>query len=58
MAAAEVEKLIDRMEKKSAPPDAESLLEAIRQVAKPGGIGFGREFGKANRRAPILLQTG
>jgi hypothetical protein len=31
MAAAEVEKLIDRMEKKSAPRDAESLLEAIRQ---------------------------
>ena len=38
MAAAEVEKLIDSMEKKSAPPDAESLSEVIRQVAKHFGV--------------------
>jgi hypothetical protein len=38
MAVAEVEKLIDRIEKNSAPPDAESLLEVIRQVAKHFGV--------------------
>lgn len=39
MAAAEVEKLIDSIEKESAaPPDAQSLSEVIRQLAKLFGV--------------------
>src|SRR5256885_12749326 len=34
MATAEVEKLIDSIEKESAPPDPESLSKVIRQLAK------------------------
>jgi hypothetical protein len=38
MAAAEVVKLIERIEKGSAPPDSNSLLEVIRQLAKLFGV--------------------
>src|SRR5579872_3470415 len=38
MSAAEVEKLIDSIEKESPPPDAKSVLEVIRQVAKLLGV--------------------
>jgi hypothetical protein len=38
MAAADVEKLIDRLENESAPPDPESLLQVIRNVAKVFGV--------------------
>jgi hypothetical protein len=38
MAAAEVEKLIDTLEKTSAPPDPQALLDVIRQVAKLFGV--------------------
>jgi hypothetical protein len=38
MAAAEVEKLIDSIEKESVPPDAESLSKVIRQLAKLFGV--------------------
>jgi GAF domain len=38
MAAGELEKLIDRIEKESAPPDSNSLLEVIRQLAKQFGV--------------------
>lgn len=38
MATAEVQKLIERIEKESAPPDSDSLLEVIRQLAKLFGV--------------------
>jgi len=38
MATAEVEKLIDSIEKESAPPDPESLSKVIRQLAKLFGV--------------------
>lgn len=38
MAAGDLEKLIDRIEKESAPPDSNSLLEVIRQMAKVFGV--------------------
>jgi len=38
MAATEVEKLIDSIEKESAPPDPESLSKVIRQLAKLFGV--------------------
>src|SRR6202030_3656444 len=38
MSAAEVETLIDSLEKESAPPDAKSVLEVIRHVAKLFGV--------------------
>jgi hypothetical protein len=38
MAAAEVEKLIDSIEKESVPPDPESLSKVIRQLAKLFGV--------------------
>src|ERR1700680_782539 len=38
MAAGDLEKLIDRIEKESAPPDANSLMEVIRHVAKLFGV--------------------
>jgi len=38
MAAGDLEKLIDRIEKESAPPDSNSLMEVIRQVAKLFGV--------------------
>jgi hypothetical protein len=38
MAAAEVEKLIDLIEKESVPPDPESLSKVIRQLAKLFGV--------------------
>ena len=38
MAAGDLEKLIDRIEKESAPPDPNSLMEVIRHVAKLFGV--------------------
>ena len=38
MAAGDLEKLIDRIEKESAPPDSNSLMEVIRHVAKLFGV--------------------
>jgi hypothetical protein len=38
MATAEIEKLIDSIEKESAPPDPESLSKVIRQLAKLFGV--------------------
>jgi hypothetical protein len=38
MSAAEVEKLIDRLEKEAAPPDNASLLEVIRHLANLFGV--------------------
>ncbi len=38
MAAGDLEKLIDRIEKESAPPDSNSLLEVIRHMAKLFGV--------------------
>jgi hypothetical protein len=38
MAGAEVEKLIESLEKKSVPPDGKGLLEVIRQLAKLFGV--------------------
>jgi hypothetical protein len=38
MAAAEVEKIIDRLEKEPAPPDTASLVEVIRLLAKLFGV--------------------
>jgi hypothetical protein len=38
MAAADVQKVVESLEKKSAPPAAESLVEVIRQIAKLFGV--------------------
>jgi GAF domain len=38
MAAGDLEKLIDRIEKEPAPPDSNSLLEVIRQVGELFGV--------------------
>jgi hypothetical protein len=38
MAASEVQKLIDRIEKEPGPPDSNSLLEVIRHLAKFFGV--------------------
>jgi hypothetical protein len=38
MAAADVQKLIQSLEQKTVPPDPESLLEVIRQIAKLFGV--------------------
>ena len=38
MSAAEVEKLVESLEKNSVPPDAERLLAIIRQIAKLFGV--------------------